>query len=206
MMRLQEFYESPYKGIRGEFFTLEDYMDRYANQFGNFTYTSDWVGFNVPGNVVEKFLEVYTGKMLAKEEHFVDALHGTLNEYNYPKKFYVIASAVPTEDADKDVLAHETAHGLYYLNKEYKTEMNEIMDNINARTFKTISKVLIEKAYAKPLVRDEMQAYFSTSDMVQLEKDLDDMKGIPWESVLKCKKIFDKYKPDSKQKYTVLTY
>jgi hypothetical protein len=197
MMRLQEFYESPYKGIRGEYFTLEDYMDVYAKNFGNFTYTSDWIGFNVPGHIVEKFLEVYSGKLLTKEEHFVDALHGILNEHNYPKRFYVIASPAPNSDLGKDVLAHETAHGLYYLNREYKMEMNEVLDNINVRTFKNISKVLLDKGYAKPLVRDEMQAYFSTSEMVQLE------------SVLKCKKIFNKYKPkpiDPSQKHTVLSY
>lgn len=206
MMRMQEFYESPYKDIRGKFFTLEDYMDIYAKKFGNFTYTSDWVGFNVPGHVVEKFFATFSGNLLEKEEHLVNAVNGILNEYEYPKRYYIIASVKPSEDDNKDVLAHETAHGLYYLNKEYKAEMNSILDNINSRTFDSVAKELMNNGYAKPLVRDEMQAYFSTSGMLQLEKDLNGMKGMPWNSVLECKRIFQKYRPDPNQKHTVISY
>lgn len=36
-MRLQEFYESPFKEIRGRFFKLDQFMDVYAKKQGNFT-------------------------------------------------------------------------------------------------------------------------------------------------------------------------
>ena len=60
-IRLQEFYESPYKEIKGQYFTLEKYMDRYAKdqEDNKFTYFEDWNGFNVPGNIVLKFVLFY---------------------------------------------------------------------------------------------------------------------------------------------------
>ena len=57
-IRIQEFYESPFREIRGHDFILEKYMDRYAKEYGNFTYTTDWNGFNVPGDIVRKFFSL----------------------------------------------------------------------------------------------------------------------------------------------------
>ena len=59
MIRLQEFYESPYKNIRGKHFTLEQYMDAYAKHKGNFTYCSDWNGFNIPSIVIQDFFIIF---------------------------------------------------------------------------------------------------------------------------------------------------
>ena len=40
-MRLQEFYESSHKNIKHHFFTVEEYMDIYAKENGNFSYYID---------------------------------------------------------------------------------------------------------------------------------------------------------------------
>ena len=58
-MRVQEFYESPFKNIKNKLFSHIQFMDTYANEYGNFTYTSDWAGFNVPGNVFNRWKLIF---------------------------------------------------------------------------------------------------------------------------------------------------
>src|ERR1700760_4146537 len=73
-LRLQEYYESPIKGIRGNYFTLEQFMDAYAETKGNFTYTLDWGGFNVPGHVIKKFFDLFGMNLLEKEKNLYHLL------------------------------------------------------------------------------------------------------------------------------------
>src|SRR5512138_554281 len=56
-LRFQEHYESP--RFRNRIFSLEEFMDWYAEKTGAFTYFTDWSGFNVPSSTFEAF---YRGK------------------------------------------------------------------------------------------------------------------------------------------------
>ena len=95
MMRMEEFYESPYKNIRGKYFTLEEFMDTYAKNKGNFTYTSDWNGFNVPSEVIDAFWSTFTSysvsliesNLLVKEKKLFDILPSA-----HQTKYYLIAA------------------------------------------------------------------------------------------------------------------
>ena len=57
-LRIQEFYESPV--YHGRYFTLEDYMDYWSKEYGqgSFNYLDVWNGFNVPGSVIKKWIEI----------------------------------------------------------------------------------------------------------------------------------------------------
>jgi len=191
MMRLQEFYESPYENIKGVEFSIEEYMDTYANAMGNFTYTSDWTGFNIPGNIVDEFFETFS-VLLDKEIHLKEIIDKAKKKAKIKDEhFYLIASYIDKVDG-KDVLKHELCHALYYLDPEYSAEMdNNIMD-VQENELEVLFKGLITQGYTKEVVLDEIQAYFSTSDMVQLCKDFV-TEEIPWQHVLKCKQIFNKY-------------
>jgi hypothetical protein len=192
MMRLQEFYESPYGTIRGQYFDLEEYMDTYAENMENFTYTADWSGFNVPGNVVNMFFTTFDEKLLRKEEHLKNILNEALKKFNIKgDNFYLIASYEDKEEG-KDVLKHEIGHGLYYLNKKYKEEMRKIILKIPEKIHKQLEGGLKEQGYTDIVIPDEIQAYFSTSDMLQLCEDFK-TEELPWELVLECKKVFEKY-------------
>ena len=59
--RYQEFYESPYEEIRGQFFTWEKFMMIYKNRWSKdlFTYPEDWSGFNIPSNIVDNAMSVF---------------------------------------------------------------------------------------------------------------------------------------------------
>jgi len=166
-LRLQEFYESPFKGFYRTYFTLEEYMDRYAKENGNFTYTTDWEGFNVPGNIVRKFFKnssPFWRDMLCKETILYNNMVGVITS---KKKFYLIG----TSDEDgHDAVDHEYAHGFWYLNKNYKADQQYLLHRLSGRTRTHLEKCLLKRGYNESVVEDEMQAYLSTATSKDLEK------------------------------------
>jgi len=156
-MRMQEFYESPIKDIRNEYFTLEQYMDRYAELSGNFTYTLDWAGFNIPGDVVSRFFAVFYPDLTMKESRLHGQLRRSINEYlKYETKFYVIGTYKNSD------VAHELAHALFYLNDSYREKMENLVKSIPSIEYNRLSKKLIKMGYDTSVIDDEIQAYLST--------------------------------------------
>ena len=180
-VRLQEFYESPYEEIKGKYFTLETFMDKYAKEFGNYSYNTDWNGFNVPGNVVEEFYKLFGWNMRSKEAKLKNILQEDINSIY---KFYVIG----THGIDDITLSHEIAHALFYLNENYKTEMlNCINNNIYQNEFNKFKKQLLKMGYCDEVLNDEVQAYLSTGLNNELKN-----KGFE-KSQKEFRKIFEKY-------------
>jgi len=64
-LRIQEHYES--SRFRKRVFSLEDYMDWYAAEYGAFTYFEDWSGFNVPSTALAPFYRGEFDPLLKKE-------------------------------------------------------------------------------------------------------------------------------------------
>jgi len=154
-MRIQEYYESPIGEFRGNYFTHEDFMDAYAeNNSGRFTYFSDWSGFNVPGNIVLEFFELFDD--LNKKETALYRCVETIAEI-HGDQFYLIGVV----GQDQDTLNHELAHAFYYLDKEYK----ELMDAITScwENRDEFYKGLETLGYDDSVFMDETQAYIATS-------------------------------------------
>lgn len=167
-MRLQEFYESPFKKVRGQFFTLEQFMDLYAKQQGNFTYTTDWGGFNVPGHVVDAFFSKFGHDLLEKEKLLQEQIYevdGMGNLVPPENKYYVIGMC------DEYCLEHELCHAVYYLNDEYRQLANKMVKALPKFVSETIKTWLLKKGYSKPLVVDETNAYLSTSEQYELTRN-----------------------------------
>lgn len=188
-LRLQEFYESPFKEIKGHVFTLEEYMDRYAQEMGNFTYTTDWAGFNVPGHVVKNFFKTFEtlGEPLLKKE---EDLYGILeDQIEGDDKFYVIGhyekKALPDWKKEEDfysTLAHEIAHGLFYLDASYKRRALALVSGLPEKaTEKMSEKLLGSGGYCKSVLKDEFQAYLATSETDRLKR----MFGLPMAKISK---------------------
>ena len=188
-LRLQEFYESPFTGFYRKYFTLEEYMDRYAKENGNFTYTSDWEGFNVPGNTVRKFFgpaSEFWRDMLEKEMDLYGSMERVIASR---KRFYLIG----TSDEDgHDAIEHEYAHGFWYLNQAYRNDQLHALGSISKRDMLRFKKRLLEKGYRESVVPDELQAYLSTS----MKKDLETMLGnrLPKRAIKKFRANFASYK------------
>lgn len=185
-LRLQEFYESSFPEICGHYFTTEQYMDRYAEEFGNFTYTSDWNGFNIPGDVVEKFFKVFGDDLTNHEKELRKLLVPALNPVR-KVRFYVIG----VHGNDVGVVDHETAHALFYLSSEFNKSMTELIDNIHPIIKKRIFTKLKKMGYGENVLIDEAQAYLSTSSLWYI---LRVFKTFPVNTVLNTRKVLQKFK------------
>lgn len=158
-LRYQEHYESYSDEFRGKHFLISDYIDWYKDWSGNsdFTYMSDWVGFNLPSNSIVECMwgvpdwNVYDDAM----KYIVDKIGNILGD----NPFYLIG--VGPMDVN-GILNHEIAHGLYYLNPEYKNKMLEHIYSIPVDVRVNFKKVIAEMGYCNNVSDDEMQAYMST--------------------------------------------
>ena len=189
MMRMEEFYESPYKSIQGSYFTLEQFMDEYAKHTGNFTYTSDWNGFNIPGEVIVNFWRTFSDNsfekhpLLQKEKELIYDCLWSFMENEYKRKFYLIATH---KKATKRALKHELAHAYYYLDKNYKKTMDALVKDFRHR--KELEAQLLKAGYCKKVLNDEIQAYCSTFEKDDFNKEI--LKKT-WSIPKDFKKIFE---------------
>jgi hypothetical protein len=158
--RVQEFYESPNPELIGRPFSLLDYMKWYSDhcsEENSFTYFSDFEGYNVPCEVIQRCNE-------CKHPDFnrYDALMMAISreiEYRQGGKYYLIGAL----QNDVETLDHEIAHGIYYLFPEYKAAMNKLVDLLGPHRdvmFKALKS--LSGGYTDAVLYDEAQAYMST--------------------------------------------
>lgn len=143
-LRVQEHYESP--RFHGRVFSLEEYADWYAAQYGNFTYYQDWAGFNVPSTALRAF---YLGKfdpLTRKEQHLL-RLFKTLRG-----RFYIVG-IFGRRGGD---LTHELAHALFFTNAKYR---NAVRRTLGTYSTGMLERQLVKVGYARHVILDELQAY-----------------------------------------------
>ena len=154
MMMLQEYYESPYDNVFRKIVSYEEYMETYAKDTGNFTYFTDWSGFNIPGNIVRDYIvfkSLVEDYIWNKEKQLFEIIKPYVQKYG--EDFYVLAIYKETD------IKHELAHAIYYLHKEYKERINKVI-NKRLKYFKDKKKKLLKMGYRIDMIDDEQQAYF----------------------------------------------
>jgi hypothetical protein len=153
--RVQEFYESHFKQIRGKKFKMLDFIKLYTqwSSEGAFTYTTDWVGFNVPSSCIENLFKLGIDDF-NEYDNVICNIHNKINK----KRYYLIAGCYN----DTDTIKHELCHAFYYLDKNYKKHTNNICKELLPTVYKKIEKRLLSIGYCKQVIRDEVQAYLST--------------------------------------------
>lgn len=157
-LRYQEYYENPNKKFKNKRFFIVDFMEYYSKKYGNglFTYPKDFVGFNIPGNVL-----IECARRIPFDQNKYDDLMVKLTVpmfQSYKENFYLIGS---TND-NKKVIEHELAHAMWHLYEDYKKEMKENISVIPTSTLKTMKKWFKQNMYCSQVYNDEIQAYFST--------------------------------------------
>jgi hypothetical protein len=160
--RVQEFYESPYKEIKGKNFTITELQRIYSlrREDGCFTYPNDWSGFNIPCKTIKA---CYGNKIKDKNEY--DNVFETIdikikNKLKTRTKYYVIGS----DPKSKSTIEHEVAHAFYYLYPLYKREANKITDKLPKKLSDKMKKWMLKIGYNKSSLQDELQAYLSSDD------------------------------------------
>lgn len=172
-LRAQEYYESP-KYWR-KVFTLVDYMEWYSKEKGkgSFTYPADWSGFNVPSSVL---LDLY-GKPgvipdFNRYDEFMKVIVDRLVKDCEGKDFYLIGTSEDGYKGDQDeegVLMHEIAHGLYFVDQNYRNDMTTCLTYMLAKERMDAEVALKNMGYHNSTVLDEIHAYASTGLCQALE-------------------------------------
>jgi hypothetical protein len=141
-LRIQEHYES--SRFRDRVFTLEQFMDWYAAEYGAFSYYQDWSGFNVPSTAFTPFYQGRFDPLLRKEQRLLRLFE------RERAPFYVIGIS-----AEMD-LKHELAHALYFTRPAYRDEVRRaIRDYDTSRLRKWLASI----GYHRSVVADEVHAY-----------------------------------------------
>ena len=161
--RYQEFYESPYDEIRGNLFTLEDFMNLYRKErkTKNFEYPTDWSGYNIPSSILIKASNLfYSSNNINQYDPIMLKIIDYCSNDCDGEDFYLIG----TDKSISVIMNHEISHALYYTNIEYKKEANNLISEIKKKDFKFVKDKLLDIGYVddKKIIKDEMQAFFST--------------------------------------------
>jgi len=161
-LRFQEHYESP--KYRGKVFTLEEFMDWYAKEQGKngeFTYFTDWAGFNIPSRVLQKFYAGEFNPLTVKEKQLLAMFAGR------KEPFYLIGTY--GED-DAETLRHEIAHGLFATNPEYRREVLAVLKPLK---LKPVFGMLRDLGYHWRSWIDEAHAYIGDDHSGMTKRGID---------------------------------
>jgi hypothetical protein len=164
--RYQEFYESPHKKFKGKYFTWMEYMRFYKDKWkkDTFTYPIDWVGYNIPCNIVQQGHHVFCGETeyddIMNDIYFYCSTDSKNKNNGKHRDWYLIGAS----GKDIRTMDHEIAHGLYFTNKEYKKSVTKLIKGIKPNHYDKLTKKLIKMGYSKDkkIIDDEIQAFMST--------------------------------------------
>lgn len=163
-LRPQEFYESPYENIRGKYFSLEEYMDTYANDKGTFSYYTDWCGFNIPSDSLKMFVKMFAYSLSRKESFLLASLCTLIS---FQEDFYIIG--VCKEKSNKETLDHEMAHAFWYFDKKgYRNKLASLNKKIPTYLVENAFNCLQSAGYDTNMLEDEYYAYLTTSSRKQI--------------------------------------
>jgi hypothetical protein len=174
--RVEEYYEGNPK-VNGKKLTFEQFIDAFMDKNGKIDYFNYWTGFNIPGHIFKSWFEQSASELTKWESALGQVVSSKLDT---TKPFYVIGG----KKGDMEVIDHEIAHALFYMNTEYK----DLMDTANYQFYKNLRgeyskmvKALKKMGYGDNVIKDEIQAYMATSGKKELvEKfglDFDKIKG-----------------------------
>lgn len=185
-LRFQEHFESP--SFRGKIFSLDDFKYWYVKnspkgkETGEFTYYSDWSGFNIPSEILIPFQDGLFNPLSDQEKSFLDLFE------DKERPFYIIG----TFQGEKTTLKHEIAHALFYTNKEYRDEVLNVLHDIPDEFKQVFSKALEESGgYHYSVILDEMHAYMINGLEKLKKKGLNTFPFLRFQKRLQ--EIFNKY-------------
>ena len=140
MMRFQEYYESP--EFMGKIFTRDEFMKWYGKPYV-------WNGGNFPDYVLNPFKDGLFDPLTRDESKIVDIAKRVTEKRSY----FILTHSGMIKAFD-----HEMAHALYYLDHDYKEQVNKVLDMWGGHSY-LIIRELLDKGYCEAVLNDEIQAY-----------------------------------------------
>jgi hypothetical protein len=171
--RVEEYYEGNEK-IRGQYLLMETFIDHFMDDDGKINYFHYWTGFNIPGDVFSKWFKMHASDKSKWETALAEEVS---KKIDFTKPFYVIGG----KKGDMNVIDHELAHALYFMDKAYAAEMSEVTFRFckeHRKDYNKVVKKLKKMGYGENVIADEVQAYMSTSTKKELVEKFDiDFEG-----------------------------
>lgn len=191
--RVEEYYEGQPK-LNRNYTSFVDFIDFFMKDDGNIDYFNFWSGFNIPGNV---FMEWAQKEMYDKTKWELKLINEVEKKLDLTKPFYIIGG----KKGDVNVIDHEIAHALYFMNDSYKKEMESLNYDYYKKyrmQYSKMVKSLKKMGYGENVIRDEVQAYMSTSKKSELVDDF----GLDYNTLLplirQYRKVLSRYNTSKK--------
>lgn len=186
-LRAQEYYESPFPEFRGRDFDIFTYMNKYRKDRSSdyFSYTADWSGYNIPSESLEACMSGVEDTLVTSYDHEMLGVVHYIRKHQKKGKYYLLG----VDSLESRVMDHEFAHGLFYTNKEYKTEMMELVLSLKRDLYEQLESYLIQIGYTSHVIADEIQAYMATGLTATMAKTRGSVSASK-----KFEKVFKKYK------------
>lgn len=160
--RIQEYSESPNPQFRGQTFDMQDFVKWYNH--GQFTYATDWQGFNVSfRNAIKCYSDLPAHLMTVYDDIFVIILAEIAKLIgNTTDNAYIISS----EGLNSITMQHEMFHALYFTDAKYRKQTVKTLKRLPKNVYKKLRSNLIHIGYFDDdyVIHNEMQAYMRGRD------------------------------------------
>ena len=187
-MRAQEYYESIFEEIIRKQFNVNKFVDLYKQHYGkkDFTYGSDWAGFNIPSNILEECMNNIPEEDINNWDKLMLSIIESIRRYEGSDNYYLLG----VDELDNRLLEHEFAHAMWFTLSDYKAEMTKLNEECDPQVRDMMCKCITEYGYADHVLSDELQAYMATGlgqKMIQMNiPNIDE-----W--CQKYREVFEKY-------------
>jgi len=170
LMRMQEYAEHPF--FRGQVFTADQFYEWTTARDGSFSYYTQWAGFNIPSKVFEPFWNGDFDPLSLEEQAVLDLFR------NIPHPFYLVGT-YEGRQATRQVLRHELAHALFYLDLNYQSSISQIIQE-NEAGLSPMFEMVQRLGYHPDCFLDEIQAYLvaDTFSLKDYGVELDSFKHV----------------------------
>lgn len=184
--RISEFKEG-LDGVYGIYTTPDIFLDKYSDDEGKIDYFEVWEGFNYTNEQLWRFGQAFHSCLSNREKLILDA-SSKIDHFGY-----IIAFV----DGDIETKQHELAHALYSINKDYKYQVDNILDEMSGFTLFKMKKDLLAIGYIPEVLMDEIHAYLTIFNQEEFDRIFHDLNTLdnnelqPIKSQLKA--LFDKF-------------
>lgn len=161
LVRIQEFSDS--SRFKDKVFTLEDFADWWTSREGKWNYYTETNGLNFPGTNLRPFYLGQFDLLTDKERRMLELFEPQMGRLD---DIYIIGTFRMPETT------HEEAHGLYYLDPQYRKKVDRLLREVPQRVKRVGHKFFREGMYHPSNFQSELNSYILDSKKDR-DKDYD---------------------------------